>query len=392
MGKLWVVFALQGMANGFWLPVLTNVLEAKGHGQWVAIAFATLPVCALITPLLGGALADERFPAQKLYGVATLISAVFLALAFGALDYGLGPIWFIVGLGCFGLFGGPSWGFLANIGLSNLAEPEKHFPYIRLGATLGWVGAGLLTSHVFHTDMSPACGYVAAVAMGCAGVLGFFLPNTPPLGAGRDWKSALGIGAFRLFRNRNHAVLFCTAGLFSVPLAAFYMYSPELFRVLGNTSPTAWMTIAQGTEVVAMLFLGALMLKFRMKTLLLWGLGVSVLRYGLSGYAGLSGEVGWHVAGVALHGFCYTIFFVTAQVYVSQRVERGLRGQAQGLLSLMTSGLGNLVGAFFCGWLRGTQVDGSGLGWAHYWWILAGVIAACFVGFGVLYQGRKAGE
>ena len=199
-----------------------------------------------------------------------------------------------------------------------------------------------------------------------SGLLGFFLPDTPPLGKGKSWKSALGLGGFALFKNRDHAVLFCVTGLFSIPLAAFYMFSPELLKALGNKSPTAAMTIAQVTEVVAMLVLGAMMLKYRLKTILLWGLGLSALRYGLSGYAGFTGVVGWHLVGIALHGVCYTFYFVTAQVYMNRRVDPRLRGQAQGLLSLMTSGIGPLVGALLCGWLQDVCIDENGEGWETF--------------------------
>ena len=389
--RLWWAYLLKGFGGGFWVPVLTNILNEEGYSSWVAVAFAIIPVCALISPLIGGALADERVSAQKLFGWSSIIGGLLVALAFSFLDFGLPPIWFIIGLAAYGLASGPTWGLLANIALTNLGNPEKQFPLVRLSATFGWVGAGFLTSYALHADSSPVSGYAAGVAHVCAGIIGFFLPDTPPLGKGRSWRSALGFGAFALFKNRDHAVLFCVTGLFSIPLAAFYMFSPELFKALGSKAPTASMTIAQVTEVIAMLVLGAMMVKYRLKTILLWGLGLSVLRYGLSGYAGLTGMVGWHLAGVGLHGVCYTFYFVTAQVYMNRRVEPRLRGQAQGLLSLMTAGIGPLVGAFFCGWLRDVCVDENGNGWQNFWWILAAMIAVFGVAFATLYQGRKAG-
>jgi MFS family permease len=112
----------------------------------------------------------------------------------------------------------------------------------------------------------------------------------------------------------------------------------------------------------------------------------------MSGYAGVGGNVGWHVAGVALHGVCYTLFFVTAQVYLDRRVDPTMRGQAQGLLSLMAAGIGPLVGAFFCRWLRAVCVDESGAGWQTFWWILAGIIAVCWFALGLFYRGKATGN
>ena len=391
LAGLWLASFFQGLSTGFWLPALTNILNAEGMGQWVGWAFAVPPVCALFSPLVGGALADEKVPAQKLLAWCSLTGAVMLFLAFGALDAGLGALWFLFLLAAYSLASGPSWGLLATISMTHLGDGGKRYPLVRVGATFGWIAAGFLTSYALHADASPAAGYAGAAGRVVCAVLALRLPHTPPLGLGKSWKSALGLGAFSLFRNRNHAVLLTVTGLFSIPLAAFYMYSPELFEVLGDKTPTASMTVAQWSEIAAMIFLGALMVRYRLKTLLMWGLGLSALRFAMSGYAGLGGVIGWHTAGVALHGVCYTLYFVTAQVYLDRRVDPSMRGQAQGLLGLMAAGIGPLVGAFFCGWLRDVCVDESGNGWQNFWWILAGLIAVCWAAFGVLYRGRKAG-
>ena len=388
---IWIVFFFQGMAPGFWLPALTNILRAEGLETWVAWAFAVPPICSLFSPLIGGALADERMAAQKLFAWCSFFSAITMVWAFGALDLGLSPLWFIAGMAAYALATGPTWGLLATIGLTHLGNGEKQYPLVRMAATLGWMVAGFLTSYALQADASPVSGYASAAARLAACGFAFLLPHTPPLGVVKNWKSALGLGGFSLLKNRDHAVLLIVTGLFSIPLASFYMYAPELLSDLGDKTPTATMTIAQWSEVVAMLFLGYLMVKFRLKTLLMWGLGLSCLRFGMSGYAGLTGISGWHLAGVALHGVCFTIYFVTAQVYFDRRVDPSMRGQAQGLLGLMVSGIGPLIGALFCGWLRVLTVDENGNGWQVFWWILAAIIGACWLAFGLLYRGKRAG-
>lgn len=387
---LWLVFFFHGMAPGFWVPALTNILKAEGLGGWQAWAFAMPPIASLVSPLVGGALADERMSAQKLMGWSSLLGAVTILYAFVALDLGWSPVWFLFGIVLYSLVSGPTWGLMATISLTHLTHGERHYPMVRVGATFGWMAAGFMISYVLHSDASVICGYAAAVARIAAGILAFYLPNTPPLGEGKSWKSALGLDSFGLFKHRDHAVLFLVTGLYSVPLIAFYMYSAEMFKALGSDAPTAAVSVAQFTEVVAMFLLGAMMLKYRLKTLLMCGLAFSVLRYALSGYAGLSGMIGWHYAGVALHGVCYTIYFVTAQVYLDKRVDPAMRGQAQGLFGLMASGIGPLIGAYFCAWLRMTCVDENGNGWEIFWWVLAGIIALCWGILGLFYKGMKA--
>jgi MFS family permease len=201
-------------------------------------------------------------------------------------------------------------------------------------------------------------------------------------------KSRLGLDAFALMKQRDQRVFFLVTALFSIPLSAFYMYGPEFLKALGDPHPTGTMTSAQVLEVASMLLVGTVMTRCRVKTVLLWALGLSVLRFAMSAYAGVSGAISWHIAGIALHGVCYTFYFITAQVFLDRRVDPGLKGQAQGLLAMVSGGLGPLLGALVCGWLRHQCVTPDGQGWALFWIILAAMIAGCLVIFALFYQGR----
>ena len=298
---LWIVFFFQGMTPGFWLPALTNILKAQGLSSWVALVFMVPPVCSIISPLIGGALADQRMAANRLYVWTTLMGAVVLFAAFACLNAHLHPWFFVSLLGLYSLISGPAWGLLSTIALTHLAKGERQFPLVRLGATLGWMLAGVMTSYVLKADTSPVVGFASSITRMLGGLLALMLPHTPPLGTASSWKSRLGLDAFRLMKHRDHCVFFVVTTLFSVPLSAFYMYAPELLKVLGDNKSTATMTIAQFTEVLGMLLVGRVMTKFRVKVVLLWALGLSAFRFALSGYAGATGLMGWHVAGIALH-------------------------------------------------------------------------------------------
>jgi nucleoside transporter len=375
------------MTPGFWLPALTNILEAKGLGSWVALVFVVQPVCALMSPLIGGALADQRVAADRLFVWASFLAAVALLAAFASLDVGWSPWWFVALLGIYSIFSGPSWGLLTTIALTRLPHGERQFPLFRVGATLGWMLAGVVTSYVLRADTSVVAGYASAATRVVAGAAAFMLPHTPPLGRATSWRSRFGFDAFSLMKQRDHCVFFVVTALFSIPLTAFYMYAPELLKQLGDSRSTATMTIAQISEIVAMLLVGTVMVRFRLKVVLLWALGFSVVRFGMSAYAGHTGLIHWHIGGIALHGVCYTFYFITAQVFLDRRVDPGLRGQAQGLLALVTSGIGPLVGAVVCGGLRNHYVTADGQGWMEFWAMLAAMIAVCFLIFVVCYRG-----
>jgi MFS family permease len=386
---LWLVFFLQGMSLGFWVPSLTNILTSMGLGSWVMLVFAVPPLCALVSPLIGGALADQRISADRLFVWSSLLSGVLLAAAFWCLDAGWHPLWFVGLLGAHSLASGPQWGLIATVSLTHLSHGERQFPLVRVGATIGWVVGGLIASYLLNMDTSPSAGYGAALVKLLGGLAAFLLPNTPPLGAAASWKSRVGLDAFSLLKQRDICVFFLVTALFSIPLAAFYMYGPEFLKELGDPHPTGTMTIAQWLEILCMFVMGAVMTRFRIKTILLWALGLSVLRYLMSAAAGVSGWMPWHICGIALHGISYTFFFITAQVYLDRRVDPGLKGQAQGLLVLASGGIGPLVGALFCGWLQSTCVNANGAGWDWFWGILAAMVAGCFIIFALCYQGER---
>jgi MFS family permease len=76
-------------------------------------------------------------------------------------------------------------------------------------------------------------------------------------------------------------------------------------------------------------------------------------------------------------------------VFLDRRVDPGMRGQAQGLLAMVSGGLGPLAGAMVCGWLRHHFVTGDGAGWEWFWGILAAMIAVCLAVFLPLYRGQQ---
>ena len=388
MARFWVMFFLLGMSPGFYIPALTNILLARGlDSVWVQWAWLAGPVASLLSPVSVGALADHRFDAEKLFGWIGLASAVLLALAFRVLEGGGDPVWFIILMFGSSVVAAPMWGMFSSIAMTHLRAGEREFPLVRLGGTLGWMAAGFATSLVLQADTSPLAGYAAAATRLAGACFAFTLPRTPPVGSSRDLRTLLGFDAFRLLRERDHAVFFATTALLSMPLVAFYMWTPAHLREVGDGHASATMALGQVSEILAMLLMVALLGRFRVKSLLLFALGLSALRYGLFAWSGWSGHGHGLWIGVALHGLCYTLYFITAQLFLDRRVPLGMRSQAQGLLSLFSNGLGSLLGTVMVRRLHDAVVaDGSG-DWTRFWLILGGMIGILTLLFAFAYRG-----
>ena len=155
--RLAAVFFLVAAMPGCWVPVIANVLDAKGWADltdWVLVIPA---MGAIISPLFLGALADQRINAEKLLGGVLFLNAASTAIAFLFVIKGNSPAWFLFFLIVKALVSAPSWSLLMVVVLSNIKEPEREFGGIRVWGTVGWMAAGCFVS-LFSLDESPAAG------------------------------------------------------------------------------------------------------------------------------------------------------------------------------------------------------------------------------------------
>jgi hypothetical protein len=89
-----------------------------------------------------------------------------------------------------------------------------------------------------------------------------------------------------------------------------------------------------------------------------------------------------------LHGFAFALFFITAQIYLEQRIEGAWRARAQALFTLMNGGFGNTLGYLGCGWWFAASTTGKVTHWPQFWGGLAVSVAVVFVSFAFAYKGR----
>ncbi len=382
-----MLFFLTAMPMGMWTVPLGNVMAAYGMGKLLPWVLATGGVSAFISPLIVGALADQRVPPTRILRWLCVMTGCLLALLCRAIEGGWSSS---AVLGCamaMALVATPMWGLVSSIVLSHLPRPGSQFGPVRAWATLGWMAGGAMVSYVLRSDSSVLGGYVAA---GCWLVVGAFsclLPETrpPDAGAVRTWRQILGLDALDLLRDRNHRMVFITAALYTIPLAAFYPYCVLHLKDLGLPGPAGLMSLGQITEVLVMLVLAGLMTRYRLKWVFLSGIAFGLLRYLLF----VLDAPAWVMTGIILHGLAYTLYFITTQIYLEDRIAPVLRARAQALLTLLTSGVGNLLGFLGSGWwFARSGSSGAAADWPLFWGGLAVVTGAVFVFFATLYRGR----
>lgn len=405
------MFFIVGHALGLWTINLSTVLH--GHGYSAAVidnVWCTSAVAAIISPLIVGALADQRFSSERVLRWLGLGAATFLCALFYAIHAHWHWGWVLLLAQVHALWSVPSFGLATSLVIGRLSDAKSQFGPIRAWATLGWMLAGPVVSWVLVADEKVTAGFAAAGVWLVAIAFTYGLKPQPPpeRKEHRTWRDILGLDAWSLLRHPDHRVVFVGAALFNIPLAAFYPHTVLHLKGLGAAHPTAIMSLAQITEALGLLALARLLSWVRLKWLFLGGIAAAALRYLLfsAGDVPIVFHVRWGevqsfeylafsfgsipllCAGIILHGVCFTLFFMTAQIYLEQRIPPAMRSRAQALLSLMMSGIGNFIGYQACGWWRHV-CDASGvMDWHTYWLGLTCVIGVIFLWFAASYKGR----
>lgn len=314
------MFCFQSMAMGMWMVPLTRVLTAHGLSGIRAYAYATSAVAAFLSPLIFGAMADRHASPVRVLRWLAAASAVGMALASWSIGRGWPPGVVLAVIQLYAICAAPTGSIATTIVFSRLRDSQRQFGPIRAAATFGWMCGCWIVSG-FGVDASPWAGYGGAVVWLTLAGFTHLLPSVePPPSSGRvTLLERLGWDALVLLKNPDHRVVFLTTALFSIPLAAFYPFAPQHLKDLGFERTSAWMSLGQATEVVAMFALAGLFARWRLKWIFGAGLAVGLLRYGLCA----SGQAFWLLIGVTLHGLSFTLFYITGQIYLNERVDPG---------------------------------------------------------------------
>ena len=386
--ELTALFFLQGAALGMWFVPLSTVLDAHGFHEIKPFAFAASALAAFVSPLIFGAMADRHTsPVIVLRGLA-VATAVAMALASTAIKLHWAP-WLVLALiQLHALCSSPTWSISSTIIFARLEDAKKEFGPIRAMGTLGWM-AGCWTVSLLNADTTAMAGYSGAVMWLVVAAFTYFLPalETPKSVEHLTLRQRLGLDALALLKHPDHRVVFITVALFAIPISGFYPFTPPHLRELGLERTSAWMTLGQVTEIIAMFMLGGLLLRWRLKWIFAAGLAFGVLRFALSAINGKA----WLLAGVVLHGCSFTLVFITAQIYLDQRVEVAWRARGQALMALMSGGVGNLIGYLSTGWWFTTCATTAGTRWPIFWSGLSVTVAAVLVYFLAAYRGVGSG-
>ncbi|MFF5381403.1 nucleoside permease [Pedobacter suwonensis] len=399
--KLSAMMFLEFFIWGAWFVTLGAFLNnnLKATNSEIGSVFSTQSWGAIIAPFIIGLIADRYFNAERILGVLHIIGAILMYQMYSAPDV---SVFYPYVLAYMILFM-PTLALVNSVSFNQMKDAEKEFANIRVFGTIGWIIAGLLISFAFHWDspegiqagLLKSTFLMAGIASLVLGLFSFTLPATPPKVA-KDEKikvgDILGLDALKLLKDKNFAVFFISSILICIPLAFYYQNAGLFLADIKVSNPTGKMAIGQVSEALFLLAIPVFFSKYGFKKTIIVGMLAWAVRYILFAYGNAGSLSFMLIIGIALHGVCYDFFFVSGQIYTNSKAGEKFKSAAQGIITLATYGVGMLIGFKVAGLITDMYKAGDVTDWKMVWIIPAGIAAAVFLLFALLFNDKTKSE
>jgi nucleoside transporter len=372
----------QYMIWGLWFIKLGPYLTHLGFdGVQVGAIFGVFFLASLISPFIGGQIADRILPTQVFMGLVHLLGGVILLYMATISDFS--HMWWVF----FGysLLYAPTLALTNSICFHHLENKEKEFGIVRAFGTIGWIAAGGLLTFWFlfvqpfgvdnfdqilekfsveeqaaqiqhYLSIESMIYTLAGIVSMIMGVYCFTLPHTPP---SRDAGNPLAfVEALKLFKDPNFAFFMLLGFVVSTELMFYYIPTPGFLETM---IPSDWVpfctTLAQIGELVTLLVILPYALpRLGIRKTIAIGIIAWPIRYAVFA---LGQPTGLILFVLPLHGICYVFFFIVGQIYVDKVAPANIRASAQSLYFMNVFGLGLFLGSYFVGWIQRLFTDTS---------------------------------
>ena len=394
MIRLGVMMFLQYAIWGAWAPVLSEYLlnDLGFTGTQVGLIYSLLPLATIVSPFIGGQIADRYFSSEKVIAFLQLAGGVLLLWTSTISDYTT-MMWAML---FYCLLYAPTLALTNSVAFINLKNSEKEFGIVRVWGTIGWIAAGLILSGWRNIALSKdVVAYngdtllLAGIFSLIMGFIAFKLPKTPPKKEGtKPWAF---LEAIKMLRNKNFLIFIIICFVVATELMFYYILTAPFLTSdkigVTSTNVAAVMVIAQVAEIfVLALLLPYFITRIGIRKILVLGVLAWPLRYIIFAI----GEPAWLViASLSLHGFCFVFFFAAAFIYVDTISPRDIRHSTQSLITLVTYGIGNYVGSLFAGKVQSYFTTASGTNWTGVFIVPCVLTVLCALAFLLFFKEEK---
>ncbi|MEN9919270.1 MAG: hypothetical protein RL662_1706 [Bacteroidota bacterium] len=361
--RLTIMNFLQFFVWGSWIITVGNYwFQTQGwEANKFGAVFSTMGLSSLIMPALIGIIADKWVNSEKLYAVLHLFSGISLAYLVSVDD----PNTFFYVILVAMIFYMPTIALSNSIAYSSLIknkmDPVTYFPPIRVFGTIGFIAAMWLVN-LSGNKSSENQFYIASIASFVLAAYSLTLPKCPPLSDNTEKSSlskALGLEAFKLFKDRQIAVFFIFSMLLGAALQLTNAYGdvflddfkkvPEFADSWVVKYSTIMLSVSQVSETLFILAIPFFLKRFGIKNVMLISMVAWVLRFGLFAYGDPGANVWMIILSCIAYGMAFDFFNVSGSLYIETTSPPAMRSAAQGVFMMMTNGIGAILGSSLSG-------------------------------------------
>lgn len=383
---------LQFAILGSYITSFGGYLASVGLAGHIGPFYAIGGIIAILLPALMGMLADRKISSQKLYGILHLLLGISLSV-FGfycsrkivsgsifvsLLLYSTIPLLVIPTIPL-------SYSTIFAVLKKQGGDEKEDFPRVRVLGTVGFIFS-MLAVDFLGIQHSHIQFYVGALFAFILSAWSLGIPDCPPVRreVGNNFVYSLS-----LFKNRSLAVFyiltFCLGMLEKISEA----YTNPFFTSLSLPHPNAVLSVSRVAEVVGILLIPMMLRTFGIKRTIAVAIFSWTAYYGCLGLGGATGQVWPLLISMLSYGSAFSFFSISGSIFVENSVDVSLRSTAQGVMSVMTNGIGAVSGAVFAQWLFDSVVPSSA-GWGGMWYVLSAFSILVAVLFLFLFKEGKS--
>lgn len=347
---------------GAYLTSMGRYLGQIGLGGSIGWFYSVQGIVSIFMPGLMGIVADRWIAAERLLALCHLLAGIFMG---AAAYYGLRMGADVDGGVLFSLYTLSVAFYMPTLALSNSVafngltaagmDTVKAFPPIRVFGTIGFICTMWAVDLLGYMTNQNQFFVSAALSL----VLALYAPTLPgcPVGGRGRTKSvvaALGLDAFRLFKERRMAVFFVFSMLLGVslqitngyanPFIGSFAAEPGYAEAFGVRHAGILISLSQVSETCCILLIPFFMRRFGIKRVMMIAMLGWVFRFGLFGLGNPGGGVWLFVLSMVVYGVAFDFFNISGALFVDRNTTPEIRSSAQGLFMIMTNGLGATVG------------------------------------------------
>lgn len=383
--QLSAMMFIQYFIWGAWYVTMGTYLGKTLHftGIQIGLAYGTVAFASMISPFIVGMIADRFFSANRVMAFLNIVGAGLMFWLSTIRDFSLFfPVLFVYAT-CYM----PTTSLANSISFDNLNDPGKEFSRVRLLGSIGWVISGFLLS-ALKAEATVIPFIITGIASVIGAIYALFLPYKAPVKSQEkvSFFKLIGFDAFKLTKDKSFSLLLLFSALICIPLAFYDSFTNLFLTSSGIENAAAAMSLGQIAEMLFLIAFPFFFMKWKYKRSIAAACIAWITMYSLFSLGAQTGTHAFIYSVLPLHGFCFTFFFVTGQLFVDEKAPLHLRNSAQGLIAFATYGVGKYFGTLIAGKVVDHHTLNGIYNWVSIWLIPLAIVSVVFICFLIFFK------